>query len=166
MKCVIDHENVFFFLTFLRTCYKSLNNSQSLCDSFCTTCCIVSGHTASQLLQVSCHTNFLYEYMNPLKKPPERVVCKLENVLQRNHRTDRARECIFRTFLGTNFENVPARGKPWCCLHEFDVGTGYVWIRPCTQTWNITQTRIVHTYNNKVHKYTYIHLWAKKQTNE
>ena len=31
----------------------------------------------------------------------------LENVLQRNLRTERARECIFRAFGGTNFENVP-----------------------------------------------------------
>ena len=32
----------------------------------------------------------------------------LENVLQRNLRTDKARECIFRVSEGTNFENFSA----------------------------------------------------------
>ena len=68
LKYVIDHENFyFFFVTSLRTCYKSLNDNQTQHDSFCTTCCIFSGHIASQHRQVSSHTNFVYEYMNSLK---------------------------------------------------------------------------------------------------
>ena len=48
----------------------------------------------------------------------------LENVLQRNLIADSARECIFRAFGGTNFENVPTQHEPWWCLREFDVYTG------------------------------------------
>ena len=47
----------------------------------------------------------------------------LENVLQRNLKTGRARECIFRASGGTNFENFSAQHQPWWCLHGFDVCT-------------------------------------------
>ena len=39
----------------------------------------------------------------------------LENVLQRNLRTDRASECIFRVSEGTNFENFSTRRQT--CSH-------------------------------------------------
>ena len=45
----------------------------------------------------------------------------LENVLQRNLRTDCARECIFRASGGTNFESFPSDYQPWLCPFEFDV---------------------------------------------
>ena len=48
----------------------------------------------------------------------------MENVLQRNLRTDRARKCIFRVSGGTNFENFSSRRQPWRRLHGFDVCTG------------------------------------------
>ena len=48
----------------------------------------------------------------------------LESVLQRNPRTDRAGECIFRASGGTNFENFPAQRQLWWCLRGFDVYTG------------------------------------------
>ena len=45
----------------------------------------------------------------------------LGNVLQRDLRTDRARESIFRVSGGTNFENLSTWGQPWWCLSGFDV---------------------------------------------
>ena len=51
-------------------------------------------------------------------------VNNLENVLQRNLRTDRTRECIFRVSGGTNFENFSAQRQPSCHLRGFDVSTG------------------------------------------
>ena len=48
----------------------------------------------------------------------------LEIVLQRNLRTDSARECIFRASGGTSFSNLPAWHQPWCCLCEFNICTG------------------------------------------
>ena len=49
----------------------------------------------------------------------------LENVLQRNLRTGRARrECILKLSEGTNFENFSARGQPWWHLQVFTVCTG------------------------------------------
>ena len=37
----------------------------------------------------------------------------LENVLQKNLRTGKPRECIFRASGGTNFENLPILHQPW-----------------------------------------------------
>ena len=45
----------------------------------------------------------------------------LENVLQRNLRTSRAGECIFRASGGTNFKNLPTGHQPWWCPQGFDV---------------------------------------------
>ena len=62
-----------------------------------------------QLAQAYRHTNFLFEYMNFLKIiHKKRLFCNeslsnLEDVLQRNLKTDRARECIFRVPRGTSF---------------------------------------------------------------
>ena len=58
----------------------------------------------------------------------KRVFCNvslsdLENVLQRNLRTDRAKECIFRVSGGTNFENLSTRCQPFWCLCGFNVCT-------------------------------------------
>lgn len=36
----------------------------------------------------------------------------LENVLQRNLRADRARECVFRVSGGTNFEKFSPQRQP------------------------------------------------------
>ena len=48
----------------------------------------------------------------------------LENVLQRNLKKDRAKECIFRASGGTNLENSPSRHQPWGQLCGLDVYTG------------------------------------------
>ena len=48
----------------------------------------------------------------------------LENVLQRNLRTDRAREYIFRISVSTNFENFFAQRQPWWRLRRFNVCPG------------------------------------------
>ena len=47
----------------------------------------------------------------------------LKNVLQRNLRTDRAGEGIFRASGGTNFENFPAQQQPWWRFCGFSVCT-------------------------------------------
>ena len=57
---VIDHASIRFFFY-----VNSLHCD--LCDSFCTTCCILSVMITSQLSQAYNHTNFLFEYMNFLK---------------------------------------------------------------------------------------------------
>ena len=51
------------------------------------------------------------------------ILSNMENVLQRNLRSDRARECIFRASGGTNFENFTAQCQPWCHLPGFNVCT-------------------------------------------
>ena len=54
---------------------------------------------------------FLFEYMNFLNIIHEEdffVKKSLENVLQRNLGTERAKECVFRVSGGTNFENFSA----------------------------------------------------------
>ena len=48
----------------------------------------------------------------------------LENVLQVNLRTDRARKCIFRVYGDTNFRDFLAQHQQWWCLREFDLYTG------------------------------------------
>ena len=56
----------------------------------------------------------------------------LENILQRNARTDRARECILRVSGGTNFENFSSQCQPWRHLLRFNVCTALhkkLWIR-------------------------------------
>ena len=58
----------------------------------------------------------------------------LENVLQRNLKTERARECIFSVFGGTNFENFSTQHQQWWCLCGFHVCTGQskkLWIHHC-----------------------------------
>ena len=81
-----------------------------------------------------------YEY-EFFKNHPQRVVfhnvnlSNLENVLQRNLRIDRARECIFKASGGTNFENVTAERQSRWCLCGFDVCTGLpqkIWIYHCS----------------------------------
>ena len=47
----------------------------------------------------------------------------LENVLQRNLVTDRARECTFGLCGGTNFENLPTWCQTWCHLFVLNVCT-------------------------------------------
>ena len=48
----------------------------------------------------------------------------LKNVLQRNLRTDRARECILKVSGGTNFKNFYALRQPSWRLRGFDVCIG------------------------------------------
>ena len=68
--------------------------------------------------------------MISLKNHPQgRVFCNvnlsnLENILQKNLRTGRARECIFRASGGTNLENLSHRHQPWWHLCGFDVCIG------------------------------------------
>ena len=69
-------------------------------DSFSATGGIISTQIAIPLSKVYSHTNFVYEYMNSL-------------------RPDRASECIFRAFRGTNFESMPVRHQLWWCLCGF-----------------------------------------------
>ena len=61
--------------------------------------------------------------------PQERVfhnvnLSNLGNVLQRNLRTDRARQCIFRASEDTNLENSPSGCQTWWHLYGFNVCTG------------------------------------------
>ena len=69
----------------------------------------------------------IYEFF---KNHPRRGVFRnvnlsnLENVLQKNRRTDLAEECIFRASGGTNFENFCDLRQPWCRPLELDVCTG------------------------------------------
>ena len=79
--------------------------STSLGTSLCT---IFSAQIASQFSQVYSNTNFIFEYMNYIKTFQEEVfhnvnLNNLENVLQRNLRADRARECIFTRAFGAKF---------------------------------------------------------------
>ena len=71
-------------------------------DSFSATCGTISTQIPLQLSQVYSHTNFFYEYMNSL-------------------RPDWAWECIFRAFIGTNFESVPVPHQLWWCLCGFNM---------------------------------------------
>ena len=48
----------------------------------------------------------------------------LENVLQRNLRTDRAGECIYRASGGTNFQNFSTQCQTWWHVGGIDVCTG------------------------------------------
>ena len=65
---------------------------------------------------------WIYEFFknHPRKRVFRNVsLSNLENVLQRNLRTNRARECHRSTY----FENFSARRQPWWCLRGFDVCT-------------------------------------------
>ena len=69
---------------------------------------------------------WIYEFLK--NHPQKRVfhnesLSNIENVLQRNLRTDRGREWIFRVSGGTNFEHFSARCQPWLHLHGFNVCT-------------------------------------------
>ena len=58
----------------------------------------------------------------------------MENILRRNLRMDRARECIFRESGGTRFEKFSTQRQPWWCPHGFDVCTSLpkkLWICHC-----------------------------------
>ena len=48
----------------------------------------------------------------------------LENVLQRNLRTDRASECIFGISGDTNLETLIGQCQPWQHLCRFNICTG------------------------------------------
>ena len=66
----------------------------------------------------------MYEFF---KNHPRRGVLRngnlsnLENVLQRNVRTDRAGDCIFKASGGTDFEHFSAKCQPLWRLRGFDV---------------------------------------------
>ena len=78
----------------------------------------------------------LYKFLNfSLNHPRKRVfrnvsLSNLENVSQRNLRTDRAKDCIFKVSGGTNFWKF---FRPCWCLRGFVVCTGLppkkLWIR-------------------------------------
>ena len=58
----------------------------------------------------------------------------LENVLQGNLRKSRTRECIFRGYGDTNFEDFSTRQQPWWRPRGLDVYTGLpknLWICHC-----------------------------------
>ena len=63
--------------------------------------------------------NFLIWIYGFFKNDPQRKVfhnvdlSNFENVLQRSIRRGRSRECIFRTFWGTDFKEFYARSQPW-----------------------------------------------------
>ena len=70
--------------------------------------------------------NWIYRFFE--NHPRKRVfrnesLSDLGNVLQRNLRTDTARECIFKVFGGTNFENFSAQRQPWWHLHGSNMCT-------------------------------------------
>ena len=132
-KWVIDLANVpVFYLISLRTFSQSLNNVNictALCDSCCTTCCIFSAQIALELSKIYSHTIFFVLNIWIFKNYPQKIVfcnvnlSNLGNVLQRNLRRNRARECIFRASGGIHFEKLTALHQPWCCLHGFKVCT-------------------------------------------
>ena len=120
-KYIIDHENVLtFFMIFLRTYSKSLNDVNSL---HCL--CVIP----SVLLAVSLHLRALHRFiaiqilfMNIwiLWKSSISKINNLEDNLERNLTTHRARECIFRASESTN---VSTRHQLWCRPCGFDVCT-------------------------------------------
>ena len=114
-KYITDHTNVhFFFLISLRTYSQSLNDINIctvLCDSFCTTCCIFPAQIALQLSQFIAIQFFFFWVWIFKNHPQGRVSCNanlsnIGSVLQRNLKTNRGSECIFRVFGGTNFESI------------------------------------------------------------
>ena len=85
-----------------------------------------SGHfTALTILEPATFFIEIYEFFKKIiyrKGVFQNVsLSNLENVLQRDLRTGRARESIFRVSGGTDFENISAWGQPWWCLSWFDV---------------------------------------------
>ena len=126
-KHIIAYENIrFFSLISLRTCSKWLNDLNSLhyfMWSFMYHLLHFSALTSSNPYKFCL---WIYEFF---KNHPWGGVLGnvnlncLENLLKRNLGTDSAREGIFRTFGGTNFENVPAWCQSWWCLCGFDVYT-------------------------------------------
>ena len=99
-------------------------------------------------LLCSCHNLIaiqicFFEYMNFLKDHPRKRVCcnislsYLQNVFQRNLRTDRATKCIFRVSGGTNFEYFYTLLQPWWCLRGFNMCTGLPTKNSgCITAWN------------------------------
>ena len=93
----------------LRNYSQPLNNVNictALRDSFCTTCCIFLAQIASHLSQVCSHTSFFLNISIFKNHPRKRVsrnasLNNLGNDLQRNLRTNRTRECIFRAYGDT-----------------------------------------------------------------
>ena len=88
----------------------------------------------------------------------------LENVLQKNRRTDLAEECIFRASGGTNFENFCDLRQPWCRPLEFDVCTGLpkkLWIRHFQQINRIVQ--VTFSYFKLNTKWTYCGLRVRNK---
>ena len=127
-KYVIDHANVhFFFLISLQTYSQPLNN-MNICtasrNSICTTSTsfqprFLSSPWSSSWSYTCCCCFVLFIVFaffliyNFFKNHQQRRissvihVSNLENVMQRNLRTHRAREYIFRVTGDTNFENYP-----------------------------------------------------------
>ena len=86
-----------------------------------------SFHKFIAILIFYLNTIWIYEFF---KRHPERgVFCyvnlsNLENVLERNLRTDKTGEYIFWASGGTNFEKFSAQCQPWWRICEFHVCTG------------------------------------------
>ena len=116
-KYVIDQANVRFFIDFFTNLLSDIKPRKYL---YCFVYYLLHlfSHIDSQLSQVYSHTIFIFfEYMNFLKTIHEEEfrnlnLSNLGNVLQRNFRTNRVRECIFKASGGTNFEKSSARRQP------------------------------------------------------
>ena len=72
---------------------------------------------------------FIWIYQFLQNYPRRTVYCNinlsnLENVLQRNLRTESTRKCIFRASGGTNFGNFSTLHQPWLHLCGFRACTG------------------------------------------
>ena len=122
---------MFFLLISLRTYSHSLNDVNSLhCIRWFLLyylLCLFSSDCFAALTSLYFHKFFIWIYeffKNHLRRRLSRNVnlSNLENVLQRNLKTDMARDCIFRASGGTNFENLPHwRYQPWW-IAEVDLG--------------------------------------------
>ena len=106
-----------FFLEFS----KNLLPFMKWCKEFTLLCVIPSVYSFLYLLSSNCvaaltslqpYKIFVWMY-DFLKNDP-----------QRNLRTGRARECIFRVSGGTNIENLPCWHQPWWYLCGFHICTG------------------------------------------
>ena len=97
----------------------------------------LSSERFAALTRLQPYTFFIWIYEFFKNQPQRRVfrnvrLSNLENVLQRNLRTGKARECILRVSGGTNFENFSAQRQPWQHLRGFNVyrsaqkNSGYV----------------------------------------
>ena len=126
LKYIIHHENVcFFFLISLWTWSKSLINVDSLHHFMWFLYYLMYLFSSDGFVALPYKLCLrIFEFFK--NHPQGKVFCNvnlsnLENNLQKNLTTEKDRECSFRAFGGTNFENVLAWHQAWRCLQGFNV---------------------------------------------